>query len=160
MYQVSNLGRIKSLKRKNVPITHIIKPRKDKDGYLLINLYIQSHKTTYKVHRLVAETFIPNPKNLLMINHKDEDKTNNCVDNLEWCTIKYNNTFNNRNKRLPQNQLNNSYTSKPIMCIETGIVYPSISEASRQFKHRIVMTQKTSNGYHWKYIKKESEYYE
>ena len=156
-YQISSLGRIKSLKRKNVTTTHIIKPRLDKNGYLLINLSMNNHKNTFKVHRLVAETFIPNPDNLPCVNHKDENKTNNKITNLEWCTVKYNNAYNNRYKRLPQNQLNNTYTSKPVLCIETGVIYPSVSEASRQLKHRISITHKTSNGYHWKYIDKKGD---
>ena len=156
-YQVSNKGRIKSLKRKNVTEDKILAPRLDKDGYALVNLRKNNHRTTFKIHRLVAQHFIPNPNNLPCINHKDEDKTNNNVDNLEWCDVKYNNNYRNRNSRLPQNKLNNPYTSKPIQCIETGIIYPSISEASRQLKQCIHVECKSSGGYHWKYYNKKEE---
>ena len=155
LYQISNKGRIKSLKRKNVTADKILTPRLDKDGYMLINLYKSNHKTTFKIHRLVAQHFIPNPDNLPQINHKDENKVNNNVTNLEWCSIKYNNNYRNRYSRLPQNKPNNTYTSKPIQCIETGIIYPSISEASRQLKQRINLKYKLSGGYHWKYYEKE-----
>lgn len=158
LYQVSNLGRVKSLKRKYVLTDKILIPRIDTDGYALINLSNRNKKTTFKIHRLVAQAFIPNPKNLPEINHKDENKLNNKVENLEWCTAEYNNAYGTRHsmyKVLPQNQKNNPYTSKVIQCIETGIIYPSISEAQRQTKCRINLKQKTSGGYHWKYINKE-----
>ena len=158
LYQVSNQGNVKSLKRKYVLADKILIPRIDTDGYALVNLSKHNKKTTFKIHRLVAETFIPNPDNLPEINHKDENKLNNKADNLEWCDRKYNNTYGTRQnlyKVLPQNKKNNTYTSKAIQCIETGIIYPSISEAQRQIKCRINLKQKTSGGYHWKYINKE-----
>ena len=104
-YQVSNLGRVRSLdftwlaynykvcgyvecKRKG----KILKPKTSYNGYLQVCLKISS-KNHYKLlHRLVADAFIPNPNNLPTVNHKDEDKWNNRVDNLEWCTYKYNST--------------------------------------------------------------------
>lgn len=97
MYQISNQARIKSLDR-YVPYKNskkfikggIMHPKKDKDGYLIIILYKNGKDTTYKMHRLVAQAFIPNPDNLPYINHKDEDKQNNLPNNLEWCTAKYN----------------------------------------------------------------------
>lgn len=94
-YQVSNLGRIKSLPRgKQWPYrqTHnnIRKPRLATNGYFKINLSKGNIVKWFGVHRLVAMAFIPNPDNFPRINHKDENKLNNCVDNLEWCTYKYN----------------------------------------------------------------------
>ena len=93
LYQVSNLGRVKSLKYGK---EKILKPRKNTKGYLSIKLYKNGLKKTYYVHRLTAQTFIPNPNDLTEINHKDEDKENNRVENLEWCDRKYNNNYGTR----------------------------------------------------------------
>lgn len=102
-YQISNFGRVKSLARYDYSTRYIkekiMKPSKDKDGYLIIGLQCaRKHKKqkTYRIHQMVAKAFIPNPFNLPEINHKDEDKTNNHVDNLEWCTTKYNLTYGHR----------------------------------------------------------------
>jgi len=83
LYKISNFGRVLSFKKgkmKNLCI--------DKDGYLVVNLYKKNKNHNKKVHRLVADAFIPNPNNLPEVNHKNEnnDKANNYVDNLEWCT--------------------------------------------------------------------------
>lgn len=80
LYQVSNLGRVRN------KYMHILRPRPDKNGYLRVNLL----KRFYSVHRLVANTFISNPNNYTEINHKDENKSNNSVGNLEWCSRQYN----------------------------------------------------------------------
>ena len=90
LYQVSDKGRVKSLKRNKDKIMSL---RRDKDGYLLVNLWKNHERKTFKVHRLVAQTFLSNTQNLPQVNHRDEIKTNNCVENLEWCTAKYNNTY-------------------------------------------------------------------
>ena len=82
LYEVSNLGRV----RRN---GKILKPY-DNDGYLRVDLFKNGIVRKFLIHRLVAQAFIPNPKNLPQINHKDEDKTNNTVENLEWCDNKYN----------------------------------------------------------------------
>lgn len=101
-YQVSNLGRVRSLSRKTKAGFRkgmILVLMIDKFGYSLVNL----SRKSYKVHRLVAETFIDNPQGLKCVNHKDENKTNNCVDNLEWCSYEYNNNYGSRNMRISQN---------------------------------------------------------
>ena len=103
LYQVSNLGRVKSLER----ITrhgHLWKERLLKicynpANYKIVILAKDGKNKTRLVHRLVAEAFIPNPDNLPQINHKDENPTNSCVDNLEWCTNKYNVNYGTRNER-------------------------------------------------------------
>lgn len=76
-----------------------ITPCLRKDGYMLVGLYNNGYRKNFQVHRLVAETFVPNPDNLPQINHKDENKTNNNVSNLEWCSAQYNLTYGNRMKK-------------------------------------------------------------
>lgn len=92
-YEVSNLGRIRSLHSYGGNTCRIMKPGKRSDGYLHIGLSKDGICKHFVVHRLVAMAFIPNPQNLEMINHKDENKENNCVDNLEWCTRSYNQIY-------------------------------------------------------------------
>lgn len=113
-YQVSNFGNVKrvshtSAYKKTNGVQRISERLKvlgtDKDGYKTVMLYIGSDvKKLCKVHRLVAEAFIPNPCNYPMVNHKDESKDNNCVSNLEWCDCTYNNNYGTRNQRLSKSK--------------------------------------------------------
>ena len=91
-YLVSNLGRILSVGTYNTCKKGLINQHKKKgrNGYMRVQLYDNNRYKTIDVHTLVAKAFIPNPNNLPMVNHKDEDKTNNDVSNLEWCDNKYN----------------------------------------------------------------------
>ena len=95
-YSVSNLGRVQSNYANKI---RILKPSKNRCGYLMVNLRGSSFNKTVSVHRLVALRFIPNPLGFKEVNHKDENKANNCVDNLEWCDIKYNCNYGTRNIR-------------------------------------------------------------
>lgn len=103
-YQVSNLGNVRSLDRVQVYSNgrvHTYKGQQlklisDGKGYLYVSLGKHNNKS---VHRLVAETFLPNPDNLPEVNHKDENGENNCVDNLEWCSKSYNINYGTRNQR-------------------------------------------------------------
>lgn len=88
-YYISSFGRVYSEKQKK----RFLKPHKTGGGYMMVGLYTNNKAYPKLVHRLVAETFIPNPKNYPQVNHKDENKTNNSADNLEWCTSKYNNNY-------------------------------------------------------------------
>jgi hypothetical protein len=97
LYLISNLGRVKSLP-KFFQGEKILKPRLDRYGYPTIGLIKNKIKKTYKIHRLVTKAFIENPLNYPSINHKDENKENNSTDNLEWCTVGYNNKYGNRIK--------------------------------------------------------------
>ena len=96
LYQVSNMGRVKSFcqstkfhKQKEF----ILKPSLINSGYEVVTLYSKEKRKKFQIHRLVATAFIPNPDNLPCVNHKDENKVNNCVSNLEWCTYQYNNNY-------------------------------------------------------------------
>lgn len=98
LYQVSNLGRVRSIKRKI-----FVKPNVDPAGYWKVCLTNHNHKwRQYAIHRLVASAFIPNPTGFPAVNHKDECKSNNCVDNLEWCTQAYNNRYSKLGKPLSE----------------------------------------------------------
>lgn len=159
LYQVSNLGRVKSLSRKRIDRNQIL-PEKilkpvfnAKRGYYQIYLRKNNISCTFKPHRLVAEAFIPNPLHLPEVNHIDENKLNNNVNNLEWCDRTYNMNYGTKNKRIAK------ALSKPIKCIETNIIYKSVREASRQTKIDATSIsracrekQQTAGGYHWKYV--------
>ena len=97
LYQVSNLGRVKSLHHNK---EKILKGSYAKEGYHLISLSKEGTQKRCLVHRLVATAFIPNPYKLECVNHKDENPRNNNVDNLEWCTKAYNNCYGTRLERL------------------------------------------------------------
>jgi len=139
-YEVSNLGRV----RRN---GKILRPGKDKTGYLLVVLSKNGIRKTYKVHRLVAVAFLLNPQNLPMINHRDEDKTNNCIDNLEWCDSKYNINY-SQSKPVLQYDLNGNFIREwPSMKNveeELGIKYQNISSCCSGSRH-------TAGSFIWKY---------
>lgn len=106
LYQVSNMGRIRSLDRlvkggygcQKLIKGKIIKPYEAPSGYYKLSLYSHRKREMVYVHKTVAENWLPNPDNLPCINHKDENKKNNSVDNLEWCSYSYNNTYNGKQK--------------------------------------------------------------
>lgn len=105
LYQVSNLGRVKSIRFGK---ERILKPGINKGGYFFVVLYKNGKKKIHLVHRLVVDAFLEIPEELkrlkgtryLQVNHKDENKQNNVVSNLEWCSSSYNINFGTRNKRV------------------------------------------------------------
>ena len=99
LYQVSNKGRVKSLNYHNTKKEKILKTFIVGNGYLQVNLYKNKTIKSFYVHRLVAKAYLPNQQNLSCVNHIDENKQNNSVENLEWCTHKYNTNYGTRNER-------------------------------------------------------------
>ena len=89
-YKVSSLGKVLSLRYCGSDKSHLLSPNPDHKGYLMIYLSKNGETKTFHIHRLVAKAFIPNPNNLPQVNHKDENKQNNSVENLEWCDGIYN----------------------------------------------------------------------
>lgn len=123
LYQVSNDGKVRSLDRiinykdgrARLEKGHKLKPHADKKGYTRVTLCKNNKCKPYLVHRLVAMAFIPNPNNWPQVNHKDENKTNNTVWNLEWCDRIYNCNYGTRNERISNgNKEENHWTyNKP-----------------------------------------------
>ena len=146
-YEVSNMGNIKSLNYMHTKETKILRLCKDKDGYLRVNLYKNGKRYAKLVHRLVAQTFIPNPENKPQVNHIDGDKTNNTVDNLEWVTVKenqqhaYNAGLHKPIKHTEETKKKISKTlkgenhpqAKRVICITTGETFNCILEAERKY---------------------------
>lgn len=171
-YQVSNLGRVRSLDRwvnnygnsKQFIKGRILKPYKGNHGYLNVALFKNGKGKWCTVHRLVAQAFIENPDNLPCINHRDECKTNNHVDNLEWCSYQYNANYGTKMKRISE-QLkgrNNIKLSKTVYQYSLdGVLikeWLSAAEVKRQLGYNrqninqcCLGKRKTAYGYIWKY---------
>lgn len=152
-YEVSNFGRVRSLNYNGIGQTKILKQIKKKNGYLQIGLYKNGKQKLYLVHRLIAIVFIPNPNNLPQINHINEDKTDNRVENLEWCSSKYNANYGTRIERQAKT------ISKRVRCVETGEIFDSIMEVERKIglpnsnvSRCCKGKRKTCGGYHWEYV--------
>lgn len=133
-YEVSSLGRVKSLKYGK---ERILKSQKDVWGYLQVRLYRNGKVKPFYVHRLVAEAFLQNPYGFEQVNHIDEIKTNNCVENIEWCSAKYNVNYGTRNERVASALTNHHAFSKAVEASKypdfrtIELRFASINEANR-----------------------------
>lgn len=148
LYQVSNLGRVKSLFR----YKRILKPQKDIHGYLKVGLYKNGKCKLFNIHKLVANAFIENPNNYKYVNHKDENKTNNRVENLEFCSFYYNLMYGTRVQRIAEKN------NKPILQfdLEGNFIreWESITQASKELNNSLnnisqccLGRSRTSKGY-------------
>jgi hypothetical protein len=136
----------------------------DWKGYKKVTICKNGHTKRVFVHRLVAEAFLEKPQGKNIINHKDGNKQNNNVDNLEWCTDSENQIHSYRvlGNKKPKwlMDLLKEKSSKPVRCIETGIEYPSISEAARSVGVKTDThigevcrgEAHKASGYHWEFI--------
>lgn len=168
VYKINNYGIIKNKKTNRIKKTHI-----NNSGYERVVLSKNGEDKNYSVHRLVAQAFIPNPNNFSQVNHKDENKANNSVDNLEWCTPSYNCRYGNRIKKIaektkithkgkhysPRTEFQKGRNAKKIINITTNKIYNSMQEA---YKETNVPTSnismccqkkiKQAGGYIWRYL--------
>ena len=164
LYQVSSLGRVRSLPRKGTS-GKILRPGTNTKGYLFVILYKDGKTKCYKVHRLVAQAFVPNddPEHKTQVNHiNDEDKSDNRVSNLNWMSPKENLNWGSRNKRASQKLKNHPNESKPVKQLTLDgtlvAIWPSTQEAERNgFKHTHIGQccngkRKTHKGYLWAYL--------
>ena len=177
LYQVSNLGRVKGLEKivaNNWGFKkweeRILKPG-IVQGYSYVVLRKDKTSRNFRVHRLVALAFIPNPENKPCIDHINGCRTDNWVENLKWVT--YSENINNhitkqrqRKKRLGYkhdkntiDKISNKAIKRPVLCVETGLIYESMSKAAKEnntYKDGIYRVcrgiNKTAGGYHWQYV--------
>ena len=148
IYGITSCGKVWSYRNEK-----FLTPLVGKDGYLFVHLYKDGKMKNYKIHRLVAEAYIPNSENLPQINHKDENKTNNCLQNLEWCDASYNINYGTRNKKV-SNSL-----KKPILqyTLDGEFVkeWPSARDVGKEVRVNIGYClrgrNKTAYGYKWVY---------
>lgn len=176
LYSVSSDGKVKSLFRYH----RTLKPNVSKNGYESVELFKDKKSKRLLVHRLVAIAFIPNPENLPQVNHKDENKRNNSVSNLEWVTAKQNMAHGTRLKRQLASidytteerkkiaRTNGKVVSRSVAQILNDSVvatYPSAKEASRAtgISHSHIcecakgIRYKRAGGYEWKYIERNDD---
>lgn len=177
LYEVSDKGNVRSLFRYKKQL----KPSKGNNGYLSVELFKGKQRKRASIHRLVATAFISNPQNLPQVNHKDENKHNNCVENLEWCSAKYNmvygtamsrriaNTDYSSPRYLENARKNGATQSKPVLQFsKDGILlnrYSSGKEAYRKtgLSHSHILEccagkrYKTVGGYIWKYDERNDD---
>ena len=151
LYQVSNLGNVRSFKFGKV---RMMKLSKGREGYLQLGLLKNGKNTTIRVHRLVAEAFISNPNNFTDINHKDECKTNNRVDNLEWCTETHNIEYSCATPILQYNLLGvflKEWVSMANVQRELNISASHICQCCKG-------DRKSAGGYIWRYASERRDY--
>lgn len=176
LYQVSNKGRVKSLGNNKTRKEKILSLKPNNKGYIRVTLYKNNIKKHFSVHRLVAEAFIPNPDNLPQVNHIIDDfehRSDNRVENLEWCTAEYNSNYGTHNEKLSKSLKGKKHKKhkkhkfkKQILCVETGEIFDTsrdVIDIMFNGKGDLSTIRKNSRGetksaygYHFKYIEREN----
>lgn len=154
LYEVSNIGRVRSINYHKSGKAKVMSPSFNTWGYLIVDLRKNNKRHSYTVHRLVALAFIPNPDNLPEINHKNEIKYDNTVENLEWCTRKYNINYGTGNERRGRRksivQLDNN--GNVVKKWESGFAASRYYQIDRSGIYNCLHgKQKTCKGFVWKY---------
>ena len=149
-YAVTSCGKVWSYKSNK-----FLQARASANGYMTVCLYKDGKGKNFYIHRLVAETYIDNPDNKPQVNHKDENKTHNYINNLEWVSVKENSNHGSRIERIAKAH------RKAIYCVELDRVFESQAQACRELDInpaqlsgvlKEVRRYKTAGGYHWEYI--------
>ena len=161
-YEISNLGRVKSYKMDKIN-GKIMNPYKTTKGYLQIDISLdgraRKNRRHLAIHRLVAIAFLPNPNNYPQVNHKDENKENNCVNKLEWCTNDYNCHYGTKIERCAQSTRKSIYSIDKEGNVEhfvgireaTRIVSNGKTDASSYISNVLTKKRKTAFGRKWFY---------
>ena len=146
LYAITSCGRVWSYYTERFLKPTLIK------GYLRVDLYKDGKAKHFLVHQLVAKAYLPNPNNWPIVNHKDEVRLHCWLNNLEWCTYRYNNTYGTRNSRISTTKY------KRIRCIETKAIYASLIAAGdatgilrTSISNCLCGKSKTAGGYHWEF---------
>lgn len=159
-YEISNQGRVRN------QAGHIMKPYIKADGYACIKLCKNNIRKNFRIHRLVAQAFIPNPENKEFVDHINGIRNDNRVENLRWCTRAENNNFELARKHNSESKKNSeaikkwaNARKKKVRCIELNIVFNSITEAGEKlginFSNISAVCKgkrETCGGYHWEYV--------
>ena len=153
IYAITSCGKVWSYKTKR-----FLKTIKTRKGYEKVYLSKGNSVKHPTIHKLVAMAYIPNPNNLPQINHKDENKENNAVNNLEWCNNRYNSNYGTRNERMAKAKW------KKVLCIELNRIFDSEKHAERELGIGVSRISeccsgknKTAGGYHWRYAKERED---
>lgn len=148
LYAVTSCGKVWSYRSKK-----FLKPSKSKDGYLRVALRKDNKYKNFYIQRLVAEAYLVKPNESYEVNHKDQNRENNCINNLEWISHKDNINYSDRNERVAKSKY------KKVLCVETGIVYESLKSAAlatgtkdSNISRVCHGRRKTTGGYHWEYV--------
>ena len=150
LYAITMTGRVWSYRTKK-----FLKPANDGKGYLQVVFYKDGKSKHFRVHRLVAETYIPNPENKPHVGHIDDNPKNNCWDNIYWTTALNNNNYGSHAKSF--------CGAKKVICVETGQIFRTITEAAEKMNLNYARIsdvcrgkRKTTGGYHFEYVKEDA----